>query len=165
MDRLVRQCNESVYFMVRRNDDVLLLDMVDTTQQVKITSLVGQRFPLATAAGRIFLAFESEAGGNGRRRADVNSAVVLAPAEREAIRGKGACVDHEGFGDGVACVAAPLLNSKEEAAGVLAILGPSFRMPPARIDDELLAPLREAAAAISAGLGYPGDYLGRGTNL
>ena len=61
MDRLARQCNESVYYVVRRNDYLLMLDMVDSAQQVKIVALVGQRFPLATtAAGRIFLAFDGE---------------------------------------------------------------------------------------------------------
>jgi hypothetical protein len=69
MNRLVRQCNESVYFVVRRNDYVLMLDMVDTTHQVKITPLVGQRFPLSTAPGRIFLAFEGEGGEEARRSA------------------------------------------------------------------------------------------------
>ena len=156
MSRLVRQCNESVYFVVRRNDYLLMLDMVDTTQQVKITPLVGQRFPLTTAAGRIFLAFEGE---GGRKRADLQGIVALTPAEREAIRGCGACIDQEGFGDGVTCLAVPLLNGKGEAVAALAILGPTFRMAPARIETELLAPIREAGAAISAGLGYLGDYL------
>lgn len=155
MNRLVRQCNESVYFVVRRNDYLLMLDMVDTTQQVKITPLVGQRFPLTTAAGRIFLAFEGE---TGKKRSDLPGAVALAPAEREAIRGFGLCIDQEGFGAGVTCVAVPLLNGKGEAAAALVILGPTFRLTEGRIETELLPQVREAGAAISAGLGYLGDY-------
>lgn len=155
MSRLVRQCNESVYFVVRRNDYVLMLDMVDTTHQVKITPLVGQRFPLTTAPGRIFLAFEGEAG---RKRVDVPGAVALAPAERETIRTRGVCIDQEGFGDGVTCMVMPLFNAKTDVVAALAILGPAFRMAATRIDAELLPQLREAGSAISAGLGYLGDY-------
>ena len=154
MSRLMRQCNESVYFVVRRNDYVLMLDMVDTTQQVKITPLVGQRFPLTTGPGRIFRAFENE---GGRKRVDPPGALALAPVEREAIRDSGICLDQEGFGDGVTCVAMPLFNAKTEVVAALAVLGPTFRMPTTRIEGEFLVQLREAGATISAGLGYLGD--------
>jgi DNA-binding IclR family transcriptional regulator len=158
MSRLMRQCNESVYFAVRRNDYVLMLDMVDTTQQVKITPLVGQRFPLTTGPGRIFLAFEGE---GARKRADVSGSVAMSPVEREALRGFGACIDQGGFGDGVTCLASPLFNAKAEVVAVLAILGPTFRLGAERIETELLLPLQEAGGAISAGLGYLGGHTTR----
>ncbi len=158
MDRLARQCNEAVYFAVRRNDEVLMLDMVDTTQKVKIMPLVGLRFPLATAAGRIFLAFESDAASNGKKRADAGGAIALSPAERETIRDSGVCIDQQGFGDGVTGVALPLFNGKGEVAASLALLGPTFRMAAQRISSDLLPALRETATAISAGLGCSGDY-------
>lgn len=160
MDRLARQCNESVYFVVRRNDYVLMLDMVDTTQQVKIVPLVGQRFPLATtASGRIFMAYDGEVRGSGRKRIDVPGAAAMTAAEREAIRNHGYCIEEQGFGDGVACVAVPLLNGKGEAAATLAILGPAYRMTSERIAQDLLPPLVEAGLAISAGLGHVNHYL------
>lgn len=159
MDRLARQCNESVYFVVRRNDYVLMLDMVDSTQQVKIVPLVGQRFPLATtAAGRIFLSYDGEAG-SGRKRADAPGAAALTALEKEAVRNRGFCIEEQGFGDGVTCVAVPLLNGKGEAAAALAILGPTFRMAPERINQELLPQLADAGQAISAGLGHVNHYL------
>lgn len=158
MDRLARQCNESVYFVVRRNDYVLMLDLVDTTQQVKIMPLVGLRFPLtSTAAGRIFLSFESDAG-SGRKRSDARGATVLTAIEREAIRNLGFCIEAQGFGDGVTCVAVPLLNGKGEATAALAILGPTFRMSPERIDNDLLPQLLDAGMTISAGLGHLNHY-------
>lgn len=160
MDRLARQCNESVYFLVQRNDYVLMLDMVDTTQQVKVMPLVGMRFPLATtAAGRIFLSFAADADDNGKKRKAARNAVVLPEAEREAIRAHGFCIEEQGFGDGVTCVAVPLLDGKGEATAALAILGPAFRMSPERIDHDLLPQLREAGMAISAGLGHLNPYL------
>ncbi len=157
MDRLVRQCNESVYFVVRRNDYLLMLDMVDSVQQVKIMALVGQRFPLATtAAGRIFLAFDGD--GDDRKRSDAPGAAAMTPIEREAVRSCGFCIDEHGFGEGVTCLAVPLFNGKGHVTAALAILGPSYRMTGERIDSEMLLPLREAGYAISAGLGYLGSY-------
>jgi len=160
MDRLARQCNESVYFVVRRNDYVLMLDMVDATQQVRIMPLVGLRFPLlTTAAGQLFLAFENNAGGNGKKRANARGAAVLPATELESIRNLGFCIENQGFGEGVTCVAVPLLNGKGEATAALTILGPAFRMSRERIDHELLPQLVDAGATISAGLGHLGDYL------
>jgi len=153
MSRLMRQCNESVYFVVRRNDYVLMLDMVDTTQQVKITPLVGQRFPLTTGPGRIFLAYEEE---GGRKRTELPVGVALVPEEREALRICGVCIDQESFGEGVTCMAMPIFNGKGEVVAALTILGPTFRMTSERVENELLTQLREAGSAISAGLGYLG---------
>jgi DNA-binding IclR family transcriptional regulator len=159
MDRLARQCTESVYYVVRRNDYLLMLDMVDSVHQVKIVPLVGQRFPLATtAAGRIFLAFDGDGGDSGRKRNDAPGAAAMTPLEREAVRNCGFCIDEHGFGEGVTCLAVPLFNGKGQVAAALAILGPSYRMTGARIDDEMLSPLHEAGGAISAGLGYLGGY-------
>ena len=56
------------------------------------------------------------------------------------------------------CLAVPLFNGKGCVTAALAILGPSYRMTGERIDNEVLLPLREAGAAISAGLGYLGAY-------
>jgi DNA-binding IclR family transcriptional regulator len=161
MSRLVRQCNESVYFVVRRNDYVLMLDLVDTTQQVKVASLVGQRFSLATTAGRLFAAYDGVSGSNGRKRGDVPGGESLTVLERESIRAAGCCGDQQGFGEGVASLAVPLFNAKNEVVAVLAILGPDFRFSPGRIDTELLPQLQEAGRSISGGLGFLGDYLNR----
>lgn len=156
MEQLVRQCNEAAYLVVRRNDDTLLLDMVDNAQQVKIVSLVGRRFPLpSTAAGRVFLAFDGAPDGNGRLSAAAPPAVDLV-----AIRQQGICIDRHGVGEGIACTAVPLFNGSGELAGVLALLGPDFRMQVERIEEELLPQLKVAGEIISSKLGYLGHYLG-----
>mgnify|MGYP001057386324 CR=1 FL=1 len=161
MARLVQLCNESVYVIVRRNDYLLMLDMVDTTQKVKIAPLVGQRFPLDTATGRIFWAFEAE---SARKRVDQAGASAALPSDLEMIRERGVSVDHESFGEGVSCLVCPLFNAKTEMVAALAILGPTFRMLPARIENELIPHLHETGASISAGLGYLSE-LTRGNDV
>ena len=164
MERIARQCNESVYFVVQRGNEVLLLDVVDGTQQVKIASLVGRRFPLtATAVGRIFQAFGARFDGDGRKHLEVKMPPLLAADELDTIRRRGVCVDEQGFGEGVTCVAVPVLNAKGEVVAVLAILGPCYRMTRERIETDLMPQLKDAGQVVSAGLGYLGHYLGRKT--
>lgn len=164
MERLARQCNESVYFAVRRKDDVLLLDMIDCAQQVKIVSLAGQRFPLAaTALGRIFQSFGERPVGEGRKHLEVKIPPVAAVDELDVIRRSGVCIDEHGFGEGVTCLAVPLLNAKGDVVAALAILGPAFRMTRERLEAELVPQLKDAGQVVSAGLGYLGHYLRRKT--
>ncbi len=164
MERLARQCNESVYFVVRRNDEVLLLDMIDSAQQVKIAPLTGQRFPLAaTAVGRIFQAFGERPHGEAKKHLEVKMPPLPVADELDVIRRRGVCVDEHGFGGEVTCVAVPLLNAKGEVVAALAILGPAFRMTRERIETELVPQLKDAGHVVSAGLGYLGHYLRRKT--
>lgn len=162
MERLARSCNESVYFVVRRGDEVLLLDMIDSAQQVKIVPLTGKRFPLgATAVGRVFQAYGERSGGG--RHLEVKIPPQTAADELDDIRRRGVCVDEQGFGEGVTCLAVPLLNAKGEVTAVLAILGPSFRLTRERLEGELVPQLKDAGQVVSAGLGYLGHYLRRKT--
>ena len=164
MERLARHCNESVYFVVQRGSEVLMLDMIDGTQQVKITSLAGRRFPLAaTAVGRIFQAFGPRPEVDGKKHLEVKMPPLMAADELDVVRRRGVCVDEHGFGEGVTCVAVPLLNAKGEVVAVLAILGPSYRMTRERIETDLAPELKDAGHVVSAGLGYVGHYLRRKT--
>lgn len=162
MERLARQCNESVYFVVRRGEEVLLLDMIDSAQQVKVVSLTGKRFPLgATAVGRVFQAYGERSGTEGRRHLEVKMPPLTAADDLDIIRRRGVCVDEHGFGEGVTSLAVPLLNAKGEVTAALAILGPSFRMTRERLEEELVPQLKNAGQAVSAGLGYLGHFLRR----
>jgi len=106
MERLVRDCNEAAYLTVRRGEEVLFLDMVDTLQKVKIVSLVGRRFTAAaTAAGRVLLAF----GPPGR-----NVATHLA-GEYQAIRHAGFCADSGTLGDDISSIACPIFCAASTA--------------------------------------------------
>lgn len=158
MEQLVRQCNEAAYLVVRRNDEALFLDMVDNAQKVKIVSMVGRRIPLSsTAVGRVILAFNGHSGNGSKEH--VGSLAMDDSEDLATIRKNGICVDYHGIGEGIVCTAAPLFNGNGELAGVLALLGPDFRMPAEEIEKQLLPPLREAGEIISSKLGYLGHYL------
>lgn len=145
MERLVRDCNEAVYITVRRDDDILFLDMVDTTQKVKIVSLVGKRFPLvSSAAGRVILAFS---------RQSRLGATHLA-SEYDTIRERGYEIDRGMLGDEIVSIACPLFCAGGSLNGALCVVGPTFRIDV----DTLLPQMQEASSVISSKLGDHTSY-------
>ena len=160
MERLVRETNEAVYLAVRRDDDLLFLDAVDTPLQVKIVSLVGKRYPLPLSApGRVLLA------GAWRKE---NAAVPLTtpettetdPVLREILEQEFG-TDHGGLGEGVTCLAVPLIDLHGNTVAALAMIGPDFRMQSPLLESELLPRLKDAGQTISSKLGYLGPHLSK----
>jgi len=152
MNQLARQCNETTYLVVQRDDDALFLEMADNDQKVKIVSLNGRRFPLdSCAAGKTLLAFDD---ATNKKRVE-----QLQPETREEIkicRKQGFCLDRNGLGEDSTCIAVPLLNAEGQLCGSLAMVGPSFRMDNEKINNQLLPAIKAAGEMASARLGYIG---------
>jgi len=148
MEMLARDCDEALYLAVPRDQDVLMFEMVDTTQQVRIVPLVGQRYPLAqTSAGKVILAHR------GR------------PANRDAlldeIPKRGGCHDRGSFGEGIASLAVPLRDALGHVLGSLCMIGPEFRMTCKRVEEVLFPRLVEAGQVVSSRLGYVDPYFSK----
>jgi DNA-binding IclR family transcriptional regulator len=150
-ERLARGCNEAVYIAVCRQQEVLLLDVVDTTQKVKIVSLVGKRYPLeTTAAGQVLLAFN-----------DSHDA-AHAPAATDqyaTIHRQGYAQDSDALGDGITSVAAPLFGEGGKVHGVLCVVGPEFRLTEDVVRDQIISPLLDTCGIISSKLGWHSPYI------
>jgi len=144
MEQLVRECNESIYLAVRCADEVLFLYVVDSIQQVKVASLVGRRFPLASsAAGQVLSAFGVVAGAVE----DVGGA---------AIRQDGFARDEDVLGEGIASLAVPLIRGSGKVAGALVMVWPDFRVSGEGVERQLVPALKMAGEIVSARLGYRG---------
>lgn len=155
MERMVRECDEAAYITVRRGSDVLFLDMVDTSQQVKIVSLVGKRYPVEVpAAGRVLLAYTPAVE-------EVGAEVPSSAESLAKIRLQGFCLDQGAMGDGIASVAVPLFSTGGELQAALSFVGPDFRLTQEKIETQFLPRLQEAGDSISSQLGYLGDCLNR----
>jgi len=155
MERFARDCDEAIYLVVRRDREALFLDLADTTQQVKIVTLVGHRFPLEnTAAGLILLA---------HLPAEDDPGMSLQPGQRETLHRRGYCIDNNALGEGITSIALPLFGSSGSIAGVLCCVGPTYRLDQTKLEQEILPRLREACLTISNKLGFLGAYLGRKT--
>ena len=155
IERLARGCNEAVYVAVRRRKEVLFLDMMDTTQKVKIVSLVGKRFPLdSTAAGQVILTFS--ALQEKSKKAPSPESEILS-----AVSGQGYAIDRDALGEGIASIAAPLFGSGGKLHGALCVVGPEFRMSEEVIQKEVLNPLIDTCGIISSKLGWHSPHVPR----
>lgn len=142
MSHLARQCDESVYLVVRRGSDALFLEVADNDQKVNVVPLTSHRFALDSCApGKLLLAFSQDTASES---ADNGS---LYQSQRY-------CIDHDGLGDGSSALAVPLFQQGQKLAGCLTIVAPTFRMDEHRITSELLPALKAAGDMISARLGY-----------
>jgi DNA-binding IclR family transcriptional regulator len=145
MEDLCRRCNEAVYLAVRRSSDFLFIDLVESAQQVKVSSLLGKRFSLTSGApGQLMLAFSGQP----------NIVSTVTDNNFQAIRQQGYCYDQGGLGEFVSCLAAPLFNAGGTMAGAVCLVSPSYRMVEQQVDSSFLANLKDATEAISAKLGY-----------
>jgi len=157
MEQLARECDEATYIVVRRNADVLFFDMVDTSQQVKIVPLVGNRYPIGgPAAGRVLLACQPAGGGSGGEPPESTKPLA-------AVRRQGFCADRHALGEGIASVAVPLYGSGGKLQASLCVVAPDFRLPEENLETVLLPRLLEAGNIISSKLGYFGEGLNRET--
>jgi IclR family KDG regulon transcriptional repressor len=157
MERLSRECNEAVYLTVSRGEELLFFDLVDTTHQVKIISLVGKRYPLRqVAAGKLILAYPPKQNWD-----EGNATGGILPEELQKIRQRGYECDRGGLGESIVSLAVPLFGANGEIVGALCLVGPDFRLPEEKLETQFLPPLREAGEVISFKLGYLGHYLGK----
>lgn len=156
VERLARGCNEAVYIAVRRGKEVLFLDMVDTAQKVKIVPLVGNRYPLDTAAaGQALLAFNTfqSEQDDDKKLADASH---LAMVRRQCY-----AQDHDALGEGIISIAAPLFGTGGKLHGVLCIVGPEFRLSQEIIQKQILNPLLDTCGIISSKLGWHSSQIPR----
>jgi IclR family KDG regulon transcriptional repressor len=154
VELLARECDETVYVAVRRRKEVLFLDMVDTTQKVKIVSLIGKRYPLyTTAVGQILLAFNNDTQDPDKPQLETNRFAT--------IRSQGYSLDSGVLGDGIASVAAPLFGGGGKLHGALCVVGPEFRLPQEVILARILNPLLDTCSIISSKLGWHSPHIPR----
>ncbi len=72
--------------------------------------------------------------------------------ELALIRERGFAVSQQEYEDGVNAVSAPILDANQYPIASIAIVGPAFRLPQARLE-ELGKSVRETADAIAHDLG------------
>ena len=142
--RLPELTGESVQLATLDGSDCVVVGGADGTQAIRHAATLGQRSAWPETAGGLALVAFSESG--------TRSALLAAIPERgrgaleaslELTRGRGYAVG-AAAADGVADVAAPVLDVRGIAAAALAIAGPAYRLDDRRL--HALAPVLMAAA-------------------
>jgi DNA-binding IclR family transcriptional regulator len=144
METLAKESGEAVYLAIPGGMEVLFLEMVDSSQQVRVIPLVGRRFSLhQCSAGKVILAFRSEP-------ATLSSSLKV-------VRSEGVCADREALGEGMSSLSVPIFSGQGEVDGSLCLVVPNFRLKQETLDRELIPRLKMAGEGISARLGFCGS--------
>ena len=156
MKELMQKTKASVFLGVLNRDHVTILDIVESTSDLKITAHIGTTVPLlAGAVGKVFMAGMGEAetmtivGAKGLHKYTANS--ITAPGEFfeqiKRARQRGFAMDDEEYIPGVRAVASPVAGTGHAKYAIWAV---GFK---ASLDNEKIESLgeetREATRTIS----------------
>ena len=127
MEKLMEKVGETVFLGVLNGDHVTILDMVESRNEMKITSPPGTRLPLlAGATGRVLLSQIEK--GKAEEMVQKKGLVRYTPKtvvdpkqflrEIELVKKQGYAVDDEEYIPGVRAIAAPLLFASSPPAAL-----------------------------------------------
>jgi DNA-binding IclR family transcriptional regulator len=159
---VVKTCHESAYVAVIRKGQVVPLDMVESDLPVRIVSNVGANLPLhCTAPGKVHLAFEPaeelqrcfSEGLEQYTTHTITDRNVLSEQLKE-VASAGYAVDSGEYLTDVRAVAVPIKDYTRTVVGSLAVSGPAYRIPPERIEREIIPLAIKAGRELSSRLGY-----------
>lgn len=136
MEALMEQVGETVFLGIMHGEHVIILKMVESHSELKITAPVGSRVPLLSGAlGRVFLAqMEGEKAREivQKRGLKVYTANSVTDPKRflkevDETRRKGFAIEHEEYILGVTAVASPIETISLPLAAIWVVgLSPGF---------------------------------------
>ena len=133
---LCDQYHENVNLSVLDDTDVVYVDVIESSQRVKLAASSGQRLPaFCTASGKAILAFVPEENikiilERGMARYTQNT-ILSQKAFFENIqeaRERGFALSEQEFEEGINAIAAPIFNSKSKPIASVSIAGPAYRL-------------------------------------
>ena len=140
---LVEECQETVDLAVFDNGGMVYLEVLESPQPVKIAARAGRRLPVhCTSSGKAYLAFVSaekleEILGSLNLDTYTTCTIQDLSALRDDLRltrERGYAVSEGEFEDGISAVAAPVMDTHGRVLAVIAVAGPTYRLPQDRID-------------------------------
>ena len=154
LQRLSEEHRETINLSILDGADVVYLEVVESSQRVKLAAATGQRLPaFCTASGKAILAFSPDEVvqkvlDRGMPRYTKNTLV-----SRESFfenlnhtREQGFALSLQEFEEGINAIAVPILDHNNLPIASVAVAGPSFRLTYERmieIGPEVLAAVRE----------------------
>jgi len=161
IEELMRSTRQSVFLGMRSGDHVSIVDIMESTQDLKITAHVGARLPLLVGAtGKVFMAYMADHGAaqlirTMQLRRDTERSITDPDRYMEEIRQVRACgyaLDDEEYLQGVRAVAVPIHAPGRQLSAIWVV---GFTQSMKREDMKTIAiKTKEAAAAISQKLDH-----------
>jgi DNA-binding IclR family transcriptional regulator len=164
LEGLTEATRETVHLMLLDGQTGLYVDRVESPQRVRVSSSVGHREYLhCSAVGKAILAHLpparlSQVIARGLPRMTPRTITQPGRLRRHlaGVARRGYAIDNEEGEAGIRCVGAPVFDHRGDVIASVSVAGPAYRLPLARL--VAWGPrVAEAAAAISAALGFRGE--------
>lgn len=160
MKKLLEAVNENVHLTVRQNDDVVVLDKVDSSHPVRVFDPLGTTIPLhASASGKAILAWSGDDSIedylNHRLATHFTADTITDPdslrTELEHIRESGYSYNRGEWRSEIKGIAAPIHEKHGTPRFAVSLSIPDHRLPETKVP-ELAALVTEAARNIAHAL-------------
>ena len=160
LQRLSIQSGETVDLAILDNDHVVYLQVVESSQRVKIAAAVGEQLPVfCTATGKAFLAYLPEEQVRlilAKGVTKYTESTLVSPDDMfknlRETRERGFAISEQEYERDINAIAAPIMDANNCPIAVIAIVGPAYRMS----HDRMLMlgqTIRETADAIAREVG------------
>jgi IclR family transcriptional regulator, KDG regulon repressor len=135
LQRLSNEFDETIDLSILDGSHVIYLEVIESSQRVKLAAAVGQRLPaFFTASGKALLAFLPEEQAEkiiGDNLAESPNHSSISPdmlADLRATAERGYAIAEQEYEDAINAVAAPIFDAEKRPIASVAIVGPSFRL-------------------------------------
>lgn len=164
LEELAKTTKESVFVAIRKNAGIVPLDFVEPQRSVRVVSFLGTALPAhCTAAGKIYLVFESEQGLSQHLPERLERFTDKTILERKSLQDQlkeivvtGYALEQGEYTDDVSSVAVPIRDYTRILVGALALAAPSYRLTSDAIKTNIAPTLVRAGNELSKRLGYAG---------
>jgi IclR family transcriptional regulator, KDG regulon repressor len=162
MERLLAEFQETVNLGVIEQNQVLYLEVLESTHTFRLAAKVGQRGSIhATALGKAIVSYQegdrplSAVRSAGLTKFTDHTISSLSELQKEfrRVRQRGYAIDEQESMEGVRCVAAPVFDSSGQTVAGISVSGPGVRMTQEAVHN-IAEMLIDGCAEISARLGY-----------
>ena len=166
MEELGGMLNETVNIAVFAQNNVVVIDRVQSPETLRTNIIVGQHLPAyCTAFGKVFLAAMSAKELDGYLKTVTlkpitRHTITKPPALREEIKKvakAGYAIDNRELDENIRCLSSPIKDESGKVVAALSISGPTNRAKMVRLRT-LTKTIKETTEEISRKLGYRKNF-------
>jgi IclR family transcriptional regulator, KDG regulon repressor len=140
LQRLSAEFGETIDLSILDGSHVIYLEVIESSQRVKLAAAVGQRLPaFFTASGKALLAYLPEEQvkkiisdnlAESAKQASISPEML---ADLRATAERGYAIAEQEYEEAINAVAAPIFDADKQPIASVAIVGPSFRLTKDRL--------------------------------
>lgn len=163
LEALSENINETIHLCIEDMGEVMYVDKIESNQTIRMFSRIGSRAPMyCTGVGKVLLSgMDPTTYQNTVDKIEFVSKTPRTISSKELLNEEIELIKKQGYGlddveneEGIRCIAAPIIDSQGKIIASFSISGPTTRMTMERVNNELVAKVKETSMKISRQLGY-----------